>query len=112
MISNVIPFFCLEIAFFLGAQIDIWPVRLTKVQKQFLYLCLVLLMMIFAGGRWSSYVVGYDAWIFDYDTYHEIFDYSEDLSLSFKEVIKLNTGGGRIWIFDLELINTYFYREL
>lgn len=79
MLTNVLPFFCVVSVYFVCAQIEIFQIKQSKIQRNFLFCSLVLLLMIFAGGRWSSWVVGYDAWIFDYDSYHTIFDDYSDL---------------------------------
>lgn len=69
MISNAIPFLLFILFFYVLSFIDTFSLKVNNdIKIQFLLFSLCLLV-IFAGGRWSSLEVGYDVGIFDYGTY-------------------------------------------
>ena len=80
MIENVIPFFLFVIFFWCISLTDIFPMSLTSSQKNTLRLVAFLLLIIFAGGRWSAIEVGYDREVFDYSTYKNIYNSSLNIS--------------------------------
>lgn len=73
MPENVVPFFCFIIFFFVLAVLDLKNIKLDKYYIGLYYLA-ALILILFAGLRWSSWRVGYETWIFDYDTYHQLYD--------------------------------------
>ena len=74
MISNAIPFLLFILFFYVLSFIDTFSLKVNNdIKIQFLLFSLCLLV-IFAGGRWSSLEVGYDVGIFDYGTYKNIYN--------------------------------------
>lgn len=74
MIANVLPFFCFISFFFFLSVLDIKHIKISRKQRVVLYNVAVLILICFAGLRWSPWEKGYDAAIFDYDTYHIVYD--------------------------------------
>ena len=73
MFSWTIPFLVFVAFFWLLSQVDVFFIKLSHSHR-FLLLSLALcILMVFAGGRWSHYEVGYDMPIFDYSTYKNVY---------------------------------------
>lgn len=70
MFTNVLPFFIFLFYFYLVSLIDTNRIKNSKI----ILLFSLFVLVIFAGGRWSSWQVGYDTSVFDYDTYQQIFN--------------------------------------
>lgn len=87
MIEYVIPFILFIIFFWLLSFIDIIPIKLNKEQRTALVLLSIFILIIFAGGRWSEYEVGFDRDVFDYSTYKNIYYAPLNLSNFFTEYI-------------------------
>ena len=75
MVSNILPFVLFIVFFWLISLFDCLPVKLHGKQRNFVFGCAVLLLAVFAGGRWSPWIIGVDASIFDYDAYKTIYQY-------------------------------------
>ena len=73
MISNIIPFLLFVLCFWMLAQVDALPLKISPPHKRVLLLFALCILMVFAGGRWSHYEVGYDLPVFDYGTYKNIY---------------------------------------
>ena len=74
MICNTIPFILFILFFYVMSFIDIFPLKVNDDIKSLFLLSSLCLLVIFAGGRWSSLEVGYDVGIFDYGTYKNIYN--------------------------------------
>ena len=74
MIENIIPFVCFIIFFFIISLTDTIPINFTVKSRKVLYYSSFFVLIIFAGCRWSSWEIGYETWIFDYDSYHKVYD--------------------------------------
>lgn len=74
MFSNVIPFIAFVLIFWLISQFDVFCISISSLQRRFLLLVALCLLIIFAGCRWSAYEVGYDLNVFDYGTYKNIYN--------------------------------------
>lgn len=74
MLSNTYPFFILIFGFYILSFINVIPKRIIKEQQDFFKIIAILLLVIFAGCRWSPWEIGIDADIFDYDTYKIIYN--------------------------------------
>ena len=73
MISNIIPFLLFVLCFWMLAQVDALPLKISPPHKRVLLLFALCILMVFAGGLWSHYEVGYDLPVFDYGTYKNIY---------------------------------------
>lgn len=80
MIENVLPFYCFIIILYLVSLRDIYPIRENVEEYNNLLVFTIVLLFIFAGGRWSNLKAGYDITIFDYDTYQTIYNNSLRIS--------------------------------
>lgn len=56
------------------SYIDTFSLKMNNDIKSLFLLFSLCLLVIFAGGRWSSLEVGYDVGIFDYGTYKNIYN--------------------------------------
>lgn len=74
MFENVLPFFCFIIFFFVLSFLDIKHISYHSKVGLAVYSIAVFVLICFAGCRWSPWTVGGQSWIFDYDTYHTVFD--------------------------------------
>lgn len=79
MISNAIPFLLFILFFYVLSFIDTFSLKVNNDIKILFLLCSLCLLVIFAGGRWSSLEVGYDVGIFDYGTYKNIYNSPSDI---------------------------------
>lgn len=73
MFSRTVPFLAFVVFFWALSQVDVFSVRLSNSHRSLLLLSALCVLMVFAGGRWSSLEVGYDMPIFDYGTYKNVF---------------------------------------
>lgn len=73
MFVNVVPFIFFILYFWLLAQIDVFSIGLSRGNRNTLMIFSLCLLVVFAGGRWSSLEAGYDVGIFDYSTYKNIY---------------------------------------
>ena len=74
MISNAVPFIFFILFFYVLSYIDTFSLKVNNDIKSLFLLFSLCLLVIFAGGRWSSLEVGYDVGIFDYGTYKNIYN--------------------------------------
>lgn len=74
MLTNILPFFLFSLFFYLISLLDSLPIKLPSNQNKMVLCCSFIVLVIFAGCRWSSWRVGYEAGIFDYDTYKNVFE--------------------------------------
>lgn len=74
MLENILPFLCFILFFFFLSLLDIKRIRLSGKQKWAVGLAALFVLIVFAGCRWSPWRVGSETWIFDYDSYHSVFD--------------------------------------
>ena len=74
MFENVFPFYCFIFFFFVLSFLDIRHVNYSSKIGQAVYVIAILVLISFAGCRWSPWTIGVQTWIFDYDTYHTVFD--------------------------------------
>lgn len=74
MLSNTYPFFLLVFGFYILSFINVIPLKIVKEQRDFFKIVVILLLVIFAGCRWSPWEIGIDADIFDYDTYKLVYN--------------------------------------
>lgn len=74
MLTNVLPFFLFSLFFYLTSLLDSLPIKLPSYQNKVVLYCSLGILVVFAGCRWSSWRVGYEAGIFDYDTYKVVFE--------------------------------------
>lgn len=74
MISNAVPFILFILFFYVLSYIDTFSLKMNNDIKSLFLLFSLCLLVIFAGGRWSSLEVGYDVGIFDYGTYKNIYN--------------------------------------
>lgn len=74
MIENVIPFILFVLFFFTLSFIDTFSIKLGRSQRDVLLILSLVILVVFAGCRWSSYEVGYGVAIFDYSTYKNIYN--------------------------------------
>ena len=96
MLENILPFLCFILFFFFLSLLDIKHIRLSNKQSQTICFIALLVLIAFAGCRWSSWTVGSETWIFDYDSYHTVFNNSipfktffssyEDASIDIKQM--------------------------
>ncbi len=75
MFSNIFSFVLFILFFWLISLFDCFPIKQHGKQRSFVFGSAVLLLVVFAGGRWSSWVRGIDADIFDYDFYKTVYQY-------------------------------------
>lgn len=73
MIENTIPFLLFALFFWSISYIDIFRIKIDLEKRNFLLFFALVILVIFAGGRWSAYEIGYDTEIFDYSTYKNIY---------------------------------------
>lgn len=93
MVTNILPFVLYVSFFWLLSQIDVFKINLSFDNRCKLIFLSFCLLALFAGGRWSSYEVGYDLDIFDYSTYKNvyyeglnIFDFFDDYASADLEI--------------------------
>lgn len=85
MIGNVIPFILFILFFYVLSFIDVFSLKVADDIKSLLLLFSLCLLILFAGGRWSSLEVGYDVGIFDYGTYKNIYNSPLNISSFFSD---------------------------
>lgn len=74
MFENVLPFFCFIFFFFILSFLDIKHISYSSKLGKTVFVLAVFVLICFAGCRWSPWEVGVQSWIFDYDTYHTVFN--------------------------------------
>ena len=85
MISNVLPFLLFILSFFLISLFDVFNIKITKIQRDALICFSLLLLILFAGCRWTALETDADS-IFDYATYKYIYLNSPNIFHFFTEL--------------------------
>lgn len=85
--ATIIPFILFVLYFWATSLLDVFNIKINKLQRSYIFVISFLLLAVFAGGRWSNWEVGYDAAIFDYSTYKNIYNSSLDILNFFEEYL-------------------------